>query len=116
MSYNDTISVRAGADLTGSQYLAMEIDGTVAGSALAAVGILGNKPASGEDATIVYQGRSKFVAGGTVAAGGPLAVNSTGFFTAATSTDQVVGTCEIAASSGSITHGIFNFAALGYYA
>lgn len=116
MSYNDTISVRAGADLTSSQYLAMEIDGTLGGSVKGASGILGNKPASGEDATLIYQGRSKFRAGGTVAAGNQLGVNSTGYFVAATSGDLTCGRCEIAASSGSITHGIFNFAVVGYVA
>jgi hypothetical protein len=116
MSYNETIAVRAGADLRTKQYFACEIDGTLASNAVNATGILANKPNNGEDATLVYQGRSKFIAGGTVAAGNPLTVNATGYFTAATSTDQVVGTCEIAASSGSITHGVFNFAALGYYA
>lgn len=116
MAYNETIAVRAGADLRTKQYFACEIDGTVAGSVVGAAGILANKPNNGEDATLVYQGRTKFIAGGAVTAGGPLAINSTGYFTAATSTDQVAGTCEVAASSGSIGHGVFNFAALGYYA
>jgi hypothetical protein len=116
MSYNETISVRAGADLRAKQYFAVEIDGTLSGAPLVTAGILANKPNNGEDATIVYAGRSKFRAGGTVTAGGLLTVNSTGYFTAASSTNQVVGKCEIAANSGSITHGIFNFANAGYYA
>jgi hypothetical protein len=117
MSYNDTIAIRASADLSTLQYMAIEIDGSgVAGSSVAAAGILANKPASGEDATLIYQGRSKFKAGGTVAVGNLLNVNSTGFFVAATSGDPTVGRCEVAASSGSMAHGIFNFAGVGYVA
>lgn len=116
MSYNDTLAVRAGADLRTKQYMAVEIDGTVAGSSVAAAGLLGNKPNNGEDATVVYQGRSKFVAGGTVAAGNTLGVNSTGYIVAVTSGDPTIGRCEIAANSGSVTHGVFNFAGVGYVA
>lgn len=113
MSYNDSIAIRAGADLSGSQYLCIEIDGTIGGSVVGAVGILDNKPGSGEDATVVYAGRQKFTAGAAVTAGTPLNVNSDGYCVDAASGDPTCGRCEIAANSGSVTYGLFNFASVG---
>lgn len=113
MSYNDGITVDAGADLQAFQYRAIAIGGTLA-TGLNARGILQNKPDSGEDATLVYQGRSKFQAGGAITVGARLTVTSGGFMTVAASGDQAVGFCEDAAvSSGSYGHGVFNFASAG---
>lgn len=109
MSYRDSITVDAGADLQTFQYRACAIGGTLA-TGVNARGILQNKPDNGEDATLAYQGRSKFQAGGAVSAGAKLTVSSGGFMTAAASGDAVVGFAEDAAvTSGSYGHGVFNF-------
>lgn len=116
-AYNASFPVTSGADLSSDQHKAINISGTLAVAATGttgAKGILQNKPnAAGQDATLVYAGRAKFVAGGTIAAGGQITVSSGGWFTAAAvasgnSTD-VVGFAEVAVASGGVGFGIFNF-------
>lgn len=113
MSYSDSITIQAGADLQTFRYRALAIGGTLA-TGLNARGILQTKPDNGENCSIAYQGRSKFIAGGAITAGDKLQVTSGGFMTVASSGDQVVGFAENAAvSSGAVGRGVFNFAAAG---
>ena len=117
MSYRESIPVNAGEDLEGAQYRAIEIDGTVAASGAVAVGLLQNKPRSGEDATLAYMGRSRYVAAAAVAAGASLTVTTSGYMTTVASGDnlQTVGIALAAVSSGETGEGIFNFANRGLY-
>lgn len=112
MSYLESVPVISGADLTAKQYKVIAIDGTLAVSGVACIGILQNKAASGRDATAGYAGRSRYVAGGTVTAGARLQVTSGGWLTAVVSGDaaQMVGTSLGAVSSGGIGEAIVNFA------
>lgn len=75
----EIFGVRAGADLSALQFKAMTVAGTLAGTSLAAFGILQNKPASGEDASIAYAGPMKALAGAAITGGAGLAVNSDGY-------------------------------------
>lgn len=115
MGYNRVIPVDAGADLRAHQWKAVQVDGTLATSALNAKGILQNKPNTGEDASLAYDGRSKFYAGGAIADGANMTVGAAGIFTTASSGDRIIGSnVGGAVTSGSIGEdGIFDFAAAG---
>lgn len=106
----ETVTLAAGADLSGSQYKAIAVAGTIAGTSEAAIGLLQNKPgASGRHATVGYSGHMKAYAGAAITAGAPLQVNSTGFIIAATSLGNSIGKALAAASSGDVFPGLFNF-------
>lgn len=74
----------AGADLSGSQYLAVKHSTTVtntvvlAGAGQAVVGILQNAPASGAVARVRLFGRSKWISSGVIARGAALASDAAG--------------------------------------
>ena len=113
MSYNQAIGVDAAADLSAKQYLAVGVDGNIAGTVLVAFGVLQNKPLSGEDASVVYAGRTKFKAGGAVTAGAMVGVNSTGYGVVVTSGSPNIGKAITAAGSGGVFQAIVNFASVG---
>lgn len=111
MSYNYSVPVVAGQDLSvaNTQYKAVAVGGTIAANNTAALGILQNKPQNGEDATLVYLGRSRFLSGGAITAGNRLIVTTSGYVIATTSGSVPVGTALETVSSGGIAEGIFNF-------
>ena len=112
MSYNNRVSVDAGADLRSFQWQAVQVDGTLATSAVDAVGIIANRANNGDDVGAIYSGRSKFRASGAIAAGARMAVASGGTFATVASGGISVGmNVGLAVTSGSIgPDGIFNFA------
>ncbi len=110
MGYLMSVPVNAGADLSGSQYHAIQIAGTIATAPTNTLGILQNKPESGEDATAGWLGRSRFRAGGPVTAGNRLTVGAGGWLMAVGSNELGVGTALQTVNSGAIAEGIFNFA------
>ena len=66
--------------LTSHQYVAIALnDGKVANSGEEASGILLNKPASNQHATLAYLGESRYKAGLAVAAGAKLTVTTSGY-------------------------------------
>ena len=79
MSYNNSIPVDASKDLSGLEYHACQASGDVAGTLALAIGILQNKPQNGEDASLVYAGRTKMQSGGAITAGAMLTVAASGF-------------------------------------
>ena len=108
--YNRSIPSVAGTSLLAFQHRVLNAAGTLATGAPQARGILDAKVDSGEDCTLVYDGRHKFQAGGAVGAHVRLTVASGGFVVAATSGDQSVGMNEHAAvTSGSFGDGVFDF-------
>ena len=114
MSYQDVIPVVAGADLngvagTGAQYKAVAIGGTIASNNDNAIGLLQNKPKSGEDASVAYQGRIKYVAGAAITAGNQVRVTTSGYMIAVLSGYLPVGRALETVGSGGIAEGIFNF-------
>lgn len=109
--YDEKIPLIAAADYSSSgQYHAMAVTGLMAASGVTGVGILQNKPKSGEDASVTYAGRSRFYAGAAVAAGAQLTITASGWLITATSGTNVVGKALAAVTSGSVGDGIFNFA------
>lgn len=76
------VSLPAAADLTTKQFLAIKVDSNgkaaVAGAGEFAAGILQNKPAAGQAATVAYGGISKAIAGGNITAGMTLAADANG--------------------------------------
>jgi len=109
------IPFTAATDLRAYQWRAINIGGTLGGASLTSHGLLYTKPNSGEDGTIICDGRSKFVAGGSVSKGDRLAVAANGYLTAAGSGDTSVGFAETSTTSGSVGRGYFDFAAPAYH-
>lgn len=105
----ESISILAGADLSGSQYRAVQIAGTLATTNVNAAGILQNKPQSGENACIAYSGHMKGIAGAALAAGARFKVASGGFLAAVASGDTSHGFVVTAASSGAVCEIIGDF-------
>ena len=95
----------AAADLSSSQYCAVDID-TNGKAALPsaggrAIGVLQNDPISGAEATIALFGVTKMILGGTVAKGDFVKVDAAGKAVAtSTATDKVVGICVEGGASG----------------
>ncbi len=108
MAYNELIQVDAAADLSAAQYHAILVGGTIAANN-SALGILQNKPESGEDAALGFFGRLRYRAGGAVAAGAGVTVTTSGWFVSVGSNQIAVGTALAAVSSGGIGEGLFNF-------
>lgn len=105
-AYN-TISHPAGADLTAAQFKFVKISGTgvvLAAAGNDALGVLLNKPASGEAAEIQIGGIAKVQADAALATTGTKIMSSAdGQAAAATSTNHVLGrTLTVSAAAGDI--------------
>ena len=96
---------------SGALYKAIAInDQKFANNGLEASGILIYGAKSGEYATAVISGISKFTAGAAITAGQQLTVSTSGYITAAASGDAVVGmNWESSVASGAIGTGVFQF-------
>ena len=108
------LKILSAADLSAYQYFPVTAAGARATGATAyatAIGINQEKPLSGEHFRVTWLGESKFRAGGTITAGAHLTLNASGYFVAATSGLTISGRAVLAATSGSIGTGIFDFAA-----
>lgn len=93
----DDLSFKAGEDLSGKQYTAVylsaanEVKFATSTNSSLLVGILQNKPKSGEAAEVRDLGTTKWLAGAAVAAGDPLTVNGSGRAIKVTSGGMVLG-------------------------
>ena len=107
--FTDTIA--AGESLTAAQFHAIALDdGKLAANGKEAGGILLNKPASGEHASLNVMGVSRYAAGAAVAAGARLTATASGWLVTASSGTYIVGrNLDAAVTSGSIGRGVFNF-------
>lgn len=109
----ETITVVASQDLTGHQFKAVGLHGGVGVSAALAAGILQNKPATGDHATLAYRGHVKALTGGAVNSNSPVTVNASGFIVAYTPAGSgglgAVGRCLTQAASGDMTDLICDF-------
>lgn len=113
-----SISITAGADLntgdgTGAQYKALAIGGTIAATNALTVGLLQNKPKSGEDAEVTWEGHAKGVAGAAISAGALMMVTTSGYLITRTATTLPCGRALTAAASGATVEGLFNFSCTG---
>jgi len=110
------ITLEAGADLSSAQYKMVKLSAGKAVLCAAAtdvpVGVLQNKPASGEAATVCISGASKVLAGGTIASGDLVGTDASG--TADTkiagtdTTEYVVGRALVGGASGEILTALIN--------
>ena len=105
-------TLQAAADLSGKQYhllrlSAAEVCNQASNSAdSAAIGVLHNKPGSGEAASVTFFGMSKVTAGGSLGVGALFTTNGSGRATAATSGSYVYGrTLEATTADGDIFTG-----------
>lgn len=93
----DLWDITAAVDLTGSQYLFAQLDGTLAGAGEYGF-VLVDAPASGSPGSVVVAGITKVVAGAAVAAGANVASDAAGKGVTATAADQINGIALTAAS------------------
>lgn len=101
--------VKASASLTAKQYYAMKVsgDGTVTVCASATdkpCGVLQDAPASGAAAAVAFDGVTKWLAGGTVAAGDTVGTDSAGkavaYVPGTDTTKYESGLCLVGGASG----------------
>jgi len=105
-----TITLAAGANLSGAQYKAVAIGGTIAATSAAAIGLIQNKPAaSGRGTTVAWHGHMKAYAAAAITAGNPVMVTTSGFITNATSLGNQVGKAITTAASGDLIDCICDF-------
>ena len=97
----ETITVVSSTDLTGHQFKAVGLDGLVAATSLAAVGILRTKPKNGDHATVAFKGQMKAIAGGAINSGSQVGVTTSGFLISCV-TSAYVGICLTTAASGDL--------------
>ena len=82
----------------------------VATSGLGCIGVLQNKPKSGEHADVTLVGRCRVIAGGTIAGGGEFMSTASGTATDATSGGYILGTALTSVASGGIFTGLLSHA------
>jgi len=104
------ITITAGTSLLAFEKRVLNASGTLATGSPQARGILEFKVDSGEQATLMYEGRTEGQAGGAIAALAPIGVASGGFLVAATSGQVSVGFNEnTAVTSGSFFDCVADF-------
>lgn len=107
---NRKIALTAGADLrSGAQYKVLAVGGTIAAANTAAIGILENRPNTGEGASVIYDGHAKAYVGAAVTAGAALKVTTSGFLTNVASGDGAVAKAITAAGSGALCEVLCDF-------
>ena len=105
MSQKQYIGMVAGEDLSAAQYKILNVSAadTVKLRVAAGVGVpgvLNNKPANGENATVVVGGVIRCFAGATIGAGAWISVTASGTGIAATSGQYILGKSITAVASG----------------
>jgi hypothetical protein len=95
----------ANEDLSTHQYKIMvnstgDLVGRAATAGESAIGILDNKPESGQDATINTAGVSRCIAGGTIVAGNEITTTASATGTVATSGTYILGKAITGVASG----------------
>ena len=107
MAQRQYITMIANEDLSNMQYKMVYVDGdngtklrVAAGAGL--LGILNNKPQSGEHATVIWNGLSRCSAGATITAGSWISVTASGTGTAAGCGDYIVGKAITGVASASL--------------
>jgi hypothetical protein len=101
----ELMTVTAAQDLTVADalYHAVTLAGTIAANTSRVAGVLRFKASSGQQASVIYQGIAKVMAGAAVTTlGYPLTVTASGWFIAASSGGAMVGRALTAAASGDL--------------
>lgn len=107
MTSGGLIGITASADLTGSQFRFVIINGDrtvgLAGDGVAADGVLQDKPDIDQAAFVAQAGdTSKVVAGATVAAGAEVASDTNAAAVTATSGEYILGKCLTGGAVGEL--------------
>lgn len=105
----ELVAIAAGADLRAAQYKVVGVAGTIAAANDAAIGVLQNKPNTGEGASLAYAGHMKAYVGGNVTAGLRLKVTTSGWLVAVASGDGSCAKALAAANSGSVCEVLADF-------
>ena len=107
------VTLVAGADLTAaaSMYKALAVGGTIAANNSTAFGLQQSKAKTGEGVTAGYFGEMKAVAGAAISQGARLMITTSGFTITATSGTIACGKALVAANSGDLFRGLFDFTA-----
>jgi hypothetical protein len=101
----ELMTVTAAQDLTVADalYHAVTLAGTIAANTSRVGGVLRYRASSGQQASLIYQGIAKVMAGAAVTTlGYPLTVTASGWFIAASSGGAAVGRALTAAASGDL--------------
>ncbi len=96
-----TMTIVSSTDLTGHQFKPVGLNGLIAETSLAAVGILRNKPLNGDHATVAYKGEMKAFSGAAINSGALVGVTTSGFLITVTGSASV-GYARVSAGSGDI--------------
>lgn len=111
---HEVVTIDAAADLTGAQHKVIAVAGTIAPSDATALGVLQNKPESGQHASIAWMGHMKGYAGAAIAAGVRLSTTTSGYLITVTSGSIPVGkNLSGSVASGDIFDFVGNFANAG---
>jgi hypothetical protein len=107
MANRTFISMSAGEDLSSSQYQIVYVDAANSvkqrnSQGAPGIGILNNKPQSGEHASVVVMGLTRCVAGDTIAAGNWITVSASGTGIPVSSGEYIFGKSITGVASGSV--------------
>ncbi len=106
----EVFSLVASIDLSTMQYKVVTVGGTISAANATAIGVLQNKPKSGESGRVAYAGHMKAYVGAAVTAGDELTVTTSGYLiTNATSVSGIIGKCITTAASGALCEFIGDF-------
>ena len=122
-NYAVKVTLVAGADLSAAQYKFVKINSSGQAVAVAAltdrpIGILQNAPLAGQEAEVLVSGGSKIKAGsGGLDEGSIVGTDATGLAVVKVpgtdSTHYILGSCILAAASGSVGTVLINCASAG---
>jgi len=108
----ELMTVTAAQDLTVADalYHAVTLAGTIAANTSRVGGVLRYRASSGQQASLIYEGIAKVMAGAAVTTlGYPLTVTASGWFIAASSGGASVGRALSAAASGDLIPALVDF-------
>lgn len=106
----DTMTVTASQDLRTHQFKPVDLSGGVGVTSLLSVGILQNKPNTGDHATLAYRGQLKAYAGAAIVSGALIGVTASGFIITVTGSASV-GYAKTTAASGDLFEFVGSFPA-----
>jgi hypothetical protein len=113
----ESITLVAAADLSGSQFRVATVNASgLAARAVAtdvAMGIIQNKPAAGQAATVGYRGVSKAVYGGNVTAGARVTSDANGLVITAGVGDSALGLALVSGVANDIGSVLIGAAGVG---
>lgn len=103
VNFKATFTAGEALNTDGHEGVAIALaDGKVANDGKEATGILYDKPASGQNGSMIIMGIGKARAGGALTKGANVTVSTSGYFTACASGDYAVGIAMEAVTSGSL--------------